>query len=101
MGICKPLLLTTLTQTCRRGRSRNALISLRSLPDLPALAIEDFLDPVEDLLFVFSAFAVFDAVRRGDDDGFVHDHLLIVPADGHVSVFWIVLVSSRDHYKEV
>jgi hypothetical protein len=56
------------------------------LAELPALALEDFLDLVEDLHFLCRAFAVLGPVGRRDDDGFVRDHLGIVPADWDVTV---------------
>jgi hypothetical protein len=56
------------------------------LAKFPALALEDFLHLVEDLHFLRGALAVLGPVWRRDDDGFVRNHLGVVPADGDVTV---------------
>lgn len=75
-----------LATLARADRCRSFALAILLLSDFPSLALEDFPHPVQHLLLVFRALAVLDVVRWRDDDGFVDDHLLVVPPDGHVAV---------------
>lgn len=59
---------------------------LLPLAQLPALSLEHFLDLVQHLYLLRRALAVLGPVGRRDDDGFMGDHLGVVPADGDVTV---------------
>lgn len=54
---------------------------------LASFALEHLLDLVEHLLLLFRALAIFWSVGWSDDDGFVDDHFLVVPADRDVAAY--------------
>lgn len=60
--------------------------SLLPLAQLPALSLQHFLDLVQHLHLLRRALAILGPVRRRDDDGFVGDHLRVVPAHWDVTV---------------
>lgn len=73
---------STLPRCCRR---RGFALTLLSLLQFPALTFQDLSHPVEHFVLVLSAFAILYAIRRRDDDGVVHNHFLVVPANWQIS----------------
>ena len=70
----------------RRWRWRWATISFFPLLQFLPLSFKHFANTIQHFLLLFGTLAILDAVGRGDDDGFMNNHLLIVPANRHVAV---------------
>lgn len=66
--------------------TRSTIACFLLLAQLPPLPLQHSLHLVQHLHLLRRALAVLGPVGRGDDDGFVRDHLGVVPADGDVAV---------------
>ena len=76
----------------RADWSSGFTLSLLLVSQLLTLAFKNLSDSIQDFLLVFCTLAILNSIWRRDYDCVVHDHLLIVPSDGRVSVLTLAAI---------